>query len=560
MKSKTSWSPIDILRKLLPAHSEQDDLHGVPIAGSNGAIVSRSGMALYPTSNKQDDTEVFTATGDEIKASAQLPEERLSRYAILSMMAKSPTVAAALNIHIANALSMDKQSRSIITIEPKDIADKALSAQCKALQGDLGALINANLPNWARIMTVFGTAYIRPYAEKGKGIIALESDYHTLPHFVQEFVRGGQLAGFTGEFLLHPETYQRVMAQPWDLIAMKLPTWVPSYDHRPIIYGSKGFSLLASIGESPLRETQNYGSSFLEHAYEAFVNLCDALKALKATRNNAAKIDRLVALTTNTLDPVQAASYTRAVTQGLKRNAVEIQRRMMNGNALPTVMNHVIPVMSDGKGGIVIDTQTIPADINGIEDVMFHLRQLAAALGIDATMLGWADQMSGGLGEGGWQQTSSSAAERSDWIRHGCTEAIYRIIDIHCAYKYGKVFPPHDRPYQITFNSLNTAIQEQRNRELDSRANYSAQVVTVVDALLNNPKMSGSDTFMQYTLADTMEIDPDTAQAMIKEFNATPDEKADNDMMESAPSTGAGFDIESMSHEELKTLVKFMTH
>ncbi|MCP9269511.1 phage portal protein [Xenorhabdus sp. XENO-1] len=557
MKSKASWSPIDILRKLLPAHSERDDLHGVPIAGS-GAIVSRSGIALYK--NKNDDSDVFTSIGDEINASAQLPEERLSKYAILGMMAKSPTISAALNIHISNALSMDKKSRSIITIEPKDTSDKELSELCKALQGDLGKLINANLPNWARIMTVFGASYIRPYAEKGKGIVALENDYHTLPHFVQEFVRGGQLAGFTGDFLLHPETYQRVMAQPWDLIAMKLPTWVPSYENRPIIYGSKGFSLLSSIDESPLRETQNYGASFLEHSYEAFVNLCDALKALKATRNNAAKIDRLVALTTNTLDPVQAASYTRAVTQGLKRNAVEIQRRMINGNALPTVMNHVIPVMGDGKGGIMIDTQTIPADINGIEDVMFHLRQLAASLGIDATLLGWADQMSGGLGEGGWQQTSSSAAERSDWIRHGCTEAIYRIIDIHCAFKYGKVFPPNDRPYQITFNSLNTAIQEQRNRELDSRANYSAQVVTVVDALLNNPKMSGSDTFMQYTLADTMEIDPDTAKAMIKEFKATQDDKENSDMMESTPPNGTGLDIESMSHEELKTLFKFITN
>lgn len=191
---------------------------------------------------------------------------------------------------------------------------------------------------------------------------------------------------------------------------------------------------------------------------------------------------------------------------------------------------------------------------------MFHLRQLAASLGIDATMLGWADQMSGGLGEGGWQQTSSSAAERSDWIRHGCTEAIYRIIDIHCAFKYGKVFPPNDRPYQITFNSLNTAIQEQRNRELDSRANYSAQVVTVVDALLNNPKMSGSDTFMQYTLADTMEIDPDTAKAMIKEFKTTQGDKEDSDMMESTPTNGTGLDIESMSHEELKTFFKFITN
>ncbi|MBD2801787.1 hypothetical protein ID854_15405 [Xenorhabdus sp. M] len=161
MKSKTAWSPIDILRKLLPAHADSDDLHGIPIAGSNGAIVFRSGVMPYP--NKQADADVFTATGDEIHVSAQLPEERLSKYAMLNMMAKSPTVAAALNIHIANALSMDKKSRAIITIEPKDTSDTALSQRCKELQGDLGKLINTNLPNWARIMTIFGTSYLRPY-------------------------------------------------------------------------------------------------------------------------------------------------------------------------------------------------------------------------------------------------------------------------------------------------------------------------------------------------------------------------------------------------------------
>ena len=64
-----------------------------------------------------------------------------------------------------------------------------------------------------------------------------------------------------------------------------------------------------------------------------------------------------------------------------------------------------------------MDTQFIPADINGIEDVMFHLHQLCSSVGTDSTMLGWVDQMSGGLGEGGWQQTAIQSAQRSFLIR-----------------------------------------------------------------------------------------------------------------------------------------------
>lgn len=58
----------------------------------------------------------------------------------------------------------------------------------------------------------------------------------------------------------------------------------------PVTYGTKGYSLLSEQQDKPLMETQNYGTSFLEYSYEPYLNLCAALAALKATRNNAAKL------------------------------------------------------------------------------------------------------------------------------------------------------------------------------------------------------------------------------------------------------------------------------
>lgn len=312
-------------------------------------------------------------------------------------------------------------------------------------------MINDGLPSWAMIMAIFGVSYIRPYAEQGKGITGIESSYYTLPHFVQEFYRGSQLVGFSGDYILDTHTLRRVITEPWNLVSMKNPYWTPQHKVMPVTYGTKGYSLLSEQQDKPLMETQNYGTSFLEYSYEPYLNLCAALAALKATRNNAAKIDRLIALTTNTIDPVNAANYTRGVSQALKRHSDLVAQRSINSNALPSVLNHLIPVMGDGKNGITIDTQSIPADISGIEDVMFHLRQLAASLGIDATMLGWADQMSGGLGEGGWQQTAIQAALRANWIRQAAQRTIYRLHDIHLAYKYGKVYT--EKTVLMTCNS-----------------------------------------------------------------------------------------------------------
>lgn len=533
----------------MPTKSSTDDLQGIPISGSSGSIVARSGIAsLYPST--EDGT--FSSVGDDMKFTGSLPDDRLSKYAILSVMANSASLSTTLNIHISNALSMNKKTREIVTVEAKSSADAATIKLCKEINNDLFPLINSSIPNWALIMATFGVAYMRPFAKKNIGITSIESNFYTLPHFVNEFTCAGQLAGFTGEYLLDPVTHQRVLAKPWDLVPMRLPNWMPKYELRPMLYGSSAYNLLSDPDDAPMIETQNYGASLLEHSYQPFIDLCDSLKALKATRNNAAKIDRLVALTTDTLDPAQAAKYTREVTQGLKRNAVEIEKRMLSGNAMPTVVNSVIPVMGGGKGGISIDTQSIPADITGIEDVMFHLRQLASSAGVDATMIGWADQMAGGLGEGGWQQTSIAAAERSDWIRHGCDEAVHRLIDIHCAYKYGKVFPSVDRPYYIKFNSLNSSIQEQKNRELESRANYSAQIVTIIDAILNNQKMANSEAFMKFTLAETMEIPVDTVEKMLSEFKSTSND--DDGMMESSPLINTN----DLSLDDIKKLLSIL--
>lgn len=530
-----------------------------PVVFTSGhSVVARSGLSALRPGILGSDSDGMTSAADSISLSAELPGERLQKYNILETMAKSPTISTALNIHIAHALAPSKKTGQAFILSPKDGSDAEAVSRCEELTADLGAMINDGLPSWAMIMAIFGVSYVRPYAEQGRGITGIESSYYTLPHFVQEFYRGSQLVGFSGDYILDTHSLRRVITEPWNLVSMKNPYWTPQHKVIPVSYGTKGYSLLSDQADKPLMETQNYGTSFLEYSYEPYLNLCAALAALKSTRNNAAKIDRLIALTTNTLDPVNAANYTRGVSQALKRHSDLVAQRSINANAIPTVLNHLIPVMGDGKNGITIDTQSIPADISGIEDVMFHLRQLAASLGIDATMLGWADQMSGGLGEGGWQQTAIQAALRANWIRQAAQRTIYRLLDIHLAYKYGKVYTETNRPYDVQFNSMNTAIQEEENRELDARANFVAVISQIMDQIQNNPKLAGSDAFMRYLFTEQLHIDDDTLNTMIKEFKANESEQNnEHGMYESAP-LSSGDDPENWTPEQLINFAKFV--
>lgn len=458
----------------------------------------------------------------------KLPKDRFMLYPILKEMAEDSTIDAALNLHLGHALSVSNDHGMAVYLHP---TDEKYAEYVGRLNRELLAPINDNLMNWTYSTLVYGVNYVRPYTKEGVGITHFEANYYTLPNQIREYERSGELAGFTAEYLQTRANGEQVrLAEPWALIPLKMPIWRPDMDMPPVNYTGQRYSLYDDAYSRMPIETQNYGTSILLTCFEAWSMLRQSIAALGASRVNASLIDRMVAVNTDGLDAAGAAEYINMVADQMKQDRQEVVDRSRKLGFIPTVINTLLPFMGGAKGGLQIDTFTTDPNISHIEDIMFHLKRLAGTLGVDPSMLGFGDLLSGGLGEGGFFRASIQSALRANQIRAAVVKFVKRAIDIHTIYRDGKVWSDNDMPFEIRFNSLNTAIEQEKADAMESQANYATMLATVLDLIEQSP-IGKSEKLKNHLYTSVIGLDSELAKEVISELAA---QASKNDkMMES---------------------------
>lgn len=454
------------------------------------SLPAAAGVLAFPGGGRTGSggLDIFGAAAsgsDEVRSPLKrvLPEERAARYEVLRIMSKDPTIDSAIKMHIANALNSRSDTVESVFIKSRDVGDKA-NRIVEELNNVLMPIITLGLNEWARKAAVYGSCFVRVYGERGTGITNVRCDFYTHPRFIKKFEKNGRLAGFTATYQgAGSHTRQIRLLPPWLFVGFEIPEWHDSETLEPINVSGLPVDLSIEDGAAEgLVEAQDYGASLIATAFGPWMDLMDAVCSLNMSRRNAARLERIIGVNTGTLAPERAARYMDAISERLTNASQNIQTQSyMRGN-VQTVVNHIIPNFAE-KGSVAVETVQGTPDISGLEDVLFHIKRLGSAVGVDPSLLGFGDMLSGGLGDGGFFRVSVMAAVKADLLRRAIKNGLHRLCEIHVAYKYGKVFLPQDCPWQIGFNAVSTAIEREAQEALESRASVAGGVVSAIAVL-----------------------------------------------------------------------------
>jgi hypothetical protein len=427
-------------------------------------------------------------------------------YEKLMRMEGDPIISSALSLLVTSALGGHETSGELVFIEKTVEAkkDKRLSNIVDEIAGDLSPLFNRVAFPVAYTGAAYGDAYARVYAD-ASGVLDLHYDEMIRPQLVQPYECGSRTVGFAvyqGE-----RNFEKLDIS--QLARMKMPRaqWIPQF-------GVVEKSLMGAIVEDDIDKLpmmpSMVGGSLLHNAEDAYDNLVASLLGLVGQRWMDSIDEQTVSVNLESMTLEQQKRFLDSVKGMLQRSKDYAEQAVKTGRPVMERIRHIIPIFNEkqitniGPGSQTGRTATI-----GIDDVMLHARLLSGALGVDLSMLGFADQLSGGLGEGGFFRVSAQAAERARVIRVALAEFFDHVINVHTARRYNTVFHVNKRPWIINFFGSISALEAEKQR---TRADSMNGGMLLVQAMQMLKEMGATKEIMTEFLAKTMMLDEDQAK------------------------------------------------
>jgi hypothetical protein len=360
------------------------------------------------------------------------------------------------------------------------------------------------------------------YAENKTGIVDLYVDELVRPQLVQPFERGNRTVGY--QLYIGKEYLEKLDITQMARLKMPRTQWVPQF-------GVVEKALRVAITEDDINNLQIMpsmaGGSFLYNAEEAYDNLYASILGLVGQRWIDSIDEQMLQVNLESMTLEQQKRFLKSITDMLKASKDRVENSVKNGMPIMERIRHIIPVFNEKQLTQTNSTGGTNGRANNItiEDVLFHARLLSGNVGVDLSMLGFADQMSGGLGEGGFFRISAHVAEKARSIRSALTDFFHKVADIHTYKKYGFVFDQKSRPWIINYYGSISALEAEKQRTRTDSMNAG---MMLVQAMQQMKDIGATEDVMIDFLTKTMMLDEDQAKLYATIVNAKDDDQGDD--------------------------------
>lgn len=391
---------------------------------------------------------------------------RIEIYTKWEKMLRFAPIAEAMGIHVAAALGGDATTSQQVFITPaarlrdskQGGVNKAQLEQLEKRIKPMEALINRYIVKICRDGIGFGDGYARVYGKKGGGITDLLANEYTYPPLVQAYEQVNKTVAFQ---VLDYKNWQKTISKlnMVQMLRLKMPriTHVPQYSASDNFYIMKTLQV-DDMENAPIIPAY-VGGSFCADVEQFYDNIILCLSVMNSQQIADAVNQVFISINMSAMPPMQRDAYKNGLEKMMRSHEEYVRDALEGGDAIWNTKYHFLPTNNEKQVlnplGDIKGQRTSPINT---ETLMINIRLLMGGLGLDPSMVGWADMLTGGIGDGGAFHTSSQIMRRSMMLRQATTQFVNQILALDWGYAYNEEFKNElDYPWQIEYYSDQSA-------------------------------------------------------------------------------------------------------
>ncbi|WP_019518719.1 hypothetical protein [Faucicola boevrei] len=464
-------------------------------------------------------------------------------YSKWQLMQADPQIAEALSLHVTAALGGHETTGDMIFISPSEsVRGKGFRAKTLRKKVEIEAkrmtpILNRNAFSLARQAIAYGDSYARIYVNDNGVADLVNSDY-TAPPLILPFEQGGRTIGY---FVMEEEKLDKAIAklEVHQLLRMKMARIERVPQVSLASFTDERLIGIDNQADMPIMPSM-VGGSFLYPVERAWDDAMISLMGLNNQQIADSVKQAFLTVNMDGMPPNQQKKYKDGLVKTLQNYRDQIREAFKGGEALYGTKYHVLPTWGD-KQNIqpVGDLSQRTAPLN-TETLMINLRRIAGGLGLDLSLIGWADMLAGGLGDGASFHTSAQIMRRSMLIRQALIDSYNQLMSLHWGIRYNEYFYDGDYPWQFDFYSDQSAAATEALNNKQTRMNTVALMAQSLSALREVglkkdsvrvilEEVGGLDTEQAEKLAQDLEGQHDDSLPIGSDENKADDDFDDND-------------------------------